>query len=304
MTNLVFSDNLSLMIGARMEDSTQEVTSSGEKTEIVSDEVLPALTATYKIGEDMQIRAGYGKTVSRPDFREFATIRYQDPENADSVMGNSDLTYTTIQNFDLRWEWYMSAVETFSVALFSKYFENPIETTLTASDTPVTTFKNAKEATLYGAEIDFRKNLEFLNPKLELFSLSGNLALIESEVKIREEDLSVLTTNNREMQGQSPYVINMQLSYDDVDDGTSLNLAYNRFGERIRRLGQQKQADHYEQPFDQVDFVAQKSLDEAWKLKFKIGNLLDDKVVWKQDGEVTREYKKGRSYSFGFDWKY
>jgi hypothetical protein len=312
MTNLIFTDNLSLMAGVRMEDSSQKVKIAGKTTEVPSDETLPALTATYKLNEDMQIRVGYGKTLSRPDFREFSEARYQDPETGDSVRGNEELTYTTIENYDVRWEWYISEMETVSVALFTKEFTDPIETVLDSSDKPIVTYINATEASLYGVEFDFRKNLEFIDEALDLYSLSGNIAIIESEVKLGEDLRTVdeegriqgLTTNNREMQGQSPYVINIQASYDNPDEGTSLNLAYNRFGKRIRRLGQQGLGDQYEQPFNQVDLIAIQEIDDNWKLKFKIKNILDEEVTWKQDGETTRKYKRGRSYSFGFDWKY
>jgi hypothetical protein len=304
MTNLVIRNDLSFMLGFRNEASTQKLSSAGKETTVDSDDMLPAFTGTYKLNEDMQLRFGYGKTLSRPDFREFSEARFTDPETGDSIMGNSELTYTTIDNYDLRFEWYLSELETISTAIFTKDFTNPIETVLTSSDTPVVTYQNASEASLWGVEVDFRKNLEFLSPVLDLYSISGNVAIIESEVKLSEKDKGNLTTNNREMQGQSPYILNIQASYDNPDDGTSLNLSYNRFGERIRRLGMQGVPDQYEQPFDQLDFVAMQTLDDNWKVKFKIKNILDDEVVWKQDDKITRKYKRGRSYSFGFDWKY
>ncbi|EJF06507.1 outer membrane receptor protein [Thiovulum sp. ES] len=304
MTNLFVRDDLSFMFGLRNEASTQELKAGGKTTKIESDDMLPALTGTYKFSEDMQLRFGYGKTLSRPDFREFSDARYTDPETGDSVMGNSELTYTTIDNYDLRFEWYLSELETISMAIFSKDFTNPIETVLDSSDNPIVTYRNATEASLWGVEVDFRKNLEFIHPSLDLYSISGNVAIINSEVKLSEKDKGNLTSNNREMQGQSPYVLNLQTSYDNPDLGTSLNLSYNRFGERIRRLGVGGVPDQYEQPFDQLDFVAIQTLNENWKLKFKLKNILDDEVVWKQDDEITRSYKRGRSWSFGFDWKY
>jgi len=312
-TDLMFSEAFSMNFGVRKEDSRQttqvEKLNVVEENELVSDENFPAINATYKFGEGMQLRAGYGKSISRPDFREFIPSSYYDDNLDVKVQGNADLTYSLIDSYDIRYEWYFSPTEMISFGAFYKEMENPIETVLDSSaEGVVFTFENAKSAELRGLELDFRKNFAFIDPRLENYFFAGNGALIDSEVELDPSSLDgqggILTTNNREMQGQSPYVVNVQLGYDNADNGRSVSVLYNRAGERIRSLGVSGQPDVYEQPFDQLDFVWIEEFSYGLSIKFRVKNILDEEVLWTQDDKPVNQYKIGRDYTFALNWKY
>jgi len=312
-TDITVSDSFSMNLGVRREESTQSTTvvkpNITEENELISNENFPAINATYHFTDSMQLRAGYGKSISRPDFREFIPSSYYDDALDMKVQGNADLTYALIDSYDIRYEWYFSPTEMISVGLFYKEFENPIETTLVSSaEGEVFTFENAKTADMTGLEIDFRKNFSFIDPSLENFFIGGNASWISSEVELDPSQLDgqggILTTNNREMQGQSPYIYNAQLGYDNADNGRSVSLLYNRSGARIRALGTSQQPDVYEQPIDQVDFVWIEELVYGLSMKFRVKNILDEEVLWTQDGKPVNQYKLGRDYTFALNWKY
>ncbi len=306
--------SLEVMVGARQENSTQGLTTYyldgdqvlSEYHELVTEDLLPALTLTYKPIKDLQLRAGYSNTLTRPDFREFSNNSYQDPVTGIKVFGNPGLEYTKITNYDLRAEYYFSATESISAALFHKAFDKPIETVGIEAGRPAWTFTNALSAVSTGVEIDFRKSLGFVADMIEDYELSGNIAIIESAVTVDPVSVSryQLTTDDRPMQGQSPYVINLQFGYNHPDNVRNATLLYNVFGPRIRSLGTNQAPDTYEDPFHQLDFVWNEQISKSFKMGFKVKNILDGDVVWQQEGYETMSYKKGREYSLSLQYSY
>src|SRR5690606_9934719 len=99
--------------------------------------------------ESWQFRAGYSKTVSRPDFTELSNARFLDPVLDFNVTGNPDLENSYIDNLDLRAEYYFDDQDSITVALFYKDIEKPIEQILkrgSGSLNDIRTFENSAEA--------------------------------------------------------------------------------------------------------------------------------------------------------------
>ena len=124
------------MFGARYEDSTQDVTTfelidptRRNTRELSEAALLPAMTITWLPGggESQQIRLGYSRTLNRPDLKELSAAPYIDPEERYTVVGNPDLMVASIDNIDLRWEYYFDNVSNIQLALFHKRFQDPIE---------------------------------------------------------------------------------------------------------------------------------------------------------------------------------
>ena len=91
--------------GARLEKSTQTVSTfelfNPDATPVDSvidtTDVLPALTLTQGLGaEGMQLRAGYGRTLNRPDFREMSPATFNDVTGGRLQRGNPDLDLSLI----------------------------------------------------------------------------------------------------------------------------------------------------------------------------------------------------------------
>ena len=136
-----------------------------------------------------------------------------------------------VDNFDLSYELFPAEGELLNVSLFYKRFNDPIEWVYTLNGGTDYTYSNvnAESADNYGIEIDVRKNLDFIG--LKNFSWSFNGSLIKSRVHFDDNSRQ----KNRPMQGQSPYLINTGIFYQN--NGWSAALLYNRIGKRIIGVG-------------------------------------------------------------------
>ncbi|MBN2340169.1 MAG: TonB-dependent receptor [Deltaproteobacteria bacterium] len=307
---LQLMEDVKLMAGARVEKSVQKVrtfelfTATPQTTEadLETLDVLPAGTASWEFIEGMIVRGGYGRTVSRPEFRELSEAPFNDVTGGRETVGNPDLKRATIDNFDVRWDWFFAPGELISFGGFFKRFEDPIEVSLIQTAQIGTSWRNARGAKNVGLEFDFKKSFNWISEALQDMYFATNASFIRSRVELDPEGIQ--TTNERPLQGQSPFVINAQVGYDDVDSGLSLVLLYNVFGRRISEVGAVGLPDTYEQPFHQMNFVAKKKFKKHYQLSFKIGNILNQAVEFKQGGHTTFYYKKGVSFSLGAGYSY
>ena len=312
---------LNIYAGVRFESNNMELVSnlrddeiSLKSTHYKNNDLFPSVNATYKFNEKHQLRFAYGKSVNRPEFREVSTSVYYDFDLASPVQGNPLLKPAYIQNLDLRYEFYPSAGEVVSVALFYKNFDNPIEWTYTVSGgTDLTySYANAKSANNFGIELDIRKNLDFIG--MRDFSWTFNGALIKSNVNFAKGRLE----EDRPMQGQSPYLINTGLFYTNPKINLNVGVLYNRIGKRIIGVGRSVGTtggddtnnipNSYEMPRNAIDISLSKKFGKHWELKASVRDLLAERVYFKQfvkvtkDGsasqceQVTKSYKPGRSF--------
>lgn len=318
----LWEDVLRLSLGAREERNTQAVrtfkltdpTVVDAEAAIDTKDLLPSASLTWFIDADSQLRAIYAETVSRPDFRELSTSPFIDPLIDTISIGNPDLVPAAIKNYDLRWEYYFSAVETASVALFGKEFVDPIERVQSPATGDVVTYFNVPDATLYGIEFDVYKSLDFVAgwgwveriglarvPWADLY-LGANYAKIESKVSLTRETAGIATTLERPLQGQSPYVANLQVGWYPEGGNDELSLLYNISGRRISEVGANNVPDVYEESAGQLDLVWARRFADDWKLKLRMRNLLDPRVRFTVGDEIRRELKKGREVSLSLEW--
>jgi outer membrane receptor protein involved in Fe transport len=271
-------------------------------------DVLPSINLTYALNDIVNIRSAYGRTIARPELREMAVSGYYDFLTDDYVFGNPDLVRTLIDNYDLRFEYFPNFTEMFAVNFFYKYFDKPIEVIGVNTSSKSRSWKNADNAKSYGVEFEVRKNLGFISNDLKFFSFVGNLSLIKSEV-----DLGKATTGQAELeqkralQGQADYVSNVGLYYDNYESGFTINLVYNKVGEKIVEVGVDESGDIISKPRDQIDFNLSKKLFDLFTLKFAVKDLLaqDEVTVQKtRFGDKTADsIKRGRIVSLGISYQ-
>ena len=302
---------------------TRDYEASPMDKDYKSHDLFPSVNVSYNVNDKNIVRFAYGKSVNRAEFREVSPSVFYDFDLAADVMGNTELDACYVQNFDLRYEWYPSASELVSVALFCKHFDSPIEWTYTVQGgTDLTySYKNAKVARNYGVEIEARKNLGFVG--IESLSVSANASLIKSKVEFeagsREKD--------RPMQGQSPYLVNVGLFYAPQDGKLSVGALYNVIGKRIIGVGRSvgttggddsANIPHsYEMPRNVVDLSARYKFTDKIELSLAVRDLLNTKVRFEQqtdalhpDGsttevdEVTKSYRPGVNINLGLNFKF
>jgi hypothetical protein len=313
-TESKFFDFLRLNLGFRHEKSEQEIlTYHGvDREEIQSgllmQDILPVASTTVFLPLNMQLRLAYSETVSRPDFKDLNPGSYYDDEKERSVNGNLDLKGTIIKNWDARLEWYFGKNENFSIGYFRKEFFNPIEEVAGKFDNDKklvfseSTYQlaNVGNAKADGFEIEARKNFTFISNRLEFLYFGANYSSITSEMDIFPNLTAQVTNQNRPLQGQSPYIFNVNLAFDDPDMGTTATLLLNVFGRRIDAVGTKPFGDVYEEPFEQLDFVFSQKFAQKNSIKLKLKNILNPIAQKTEDGRIKEIFRKGRSGSFSF----
>jgi TonB-dependent receptor len=272
--------------------------------ELITDEddYYPSFALTYKQpdfwAEEFQVRLGWSETVARPDLREISPTIYIDPLNDARVQGNPNLVSASLSNYDLRAEWFFASGDNFTLSLFYKDIEDPIETVEgggTDNDLALT-FINADSAQLYGFEVEALKSLGFLanalGPWTDSFFLAGNVTVSDSEITIGNQAVS-LTNNKRRMSQHSEYVANVQFGFDAPNREHSATLIYNFVGERIFYAGAGGAPDAIEQPFNSLDLVYTFFPTDLLSVKFRAQNLLDEKIEVERNNVVTLERDVG-----------
>jgi TonB-dependent receptor len=275
---------------------------------IVTDEedFYPSLSLTYMTNdfwaERFQLRFGWSQTVARPDLREISSAIYIDPLTEARVEGNPDLVPSDITNIDLRAEWFFDSGDNFTVSLFYKELDKPIETVGRpgTDDDIAITFINGESAEVYGIEVEWLKSLEFLSGALgswaNNFFVAGNVTLSDSKIDVGDQPLNV-TNLKRRMTQHSQYVANLQIGFDSPSRVHSASLIYNSFGKRVFFAGRDGGPDAYEQPFDSLDFVYSFFPTDRLTLKLRAQNLLDEKL------EVTRRNVVALEQDVGITFK-
>ncbi|MFZ1269445.1 MAG: TonB-dependent receptor, partial [Bacteroidales bacterium] len=278
-----FGTRTDLSVGVRIEKERQELSSYRQGTSIpvnvVRDTVnlFPSGNLAINLNSSSLIRLTYGLSVNRPEFREIAPFYFVDFEQNAGIYGNEQIKSAYIHNLDLRYELYPGNNETFNAGIFYKHFTNPIEVSIRGNNPTQFSFDNISSAYSFGLETEARKNLGFISDRLEKLTAVVNLSLIRSSVAF-----------DRPLQGQSPYIVNVGLFWQDVDRGLMASVLYNRIGKRIIAVGRpspnswESIPDIYEMPRNETDLAISKRIGKMLEIKAGIKDLFGEKVVFQQ----------------------
>jgi len=304
-------------------------------TEIANEQsdFLPAFTLTWNPIDDLQVRAGYSQSLTRPQFRELAPTQFVNTETDENFVGNPFLVNAELENFDIRAEYYFARDQFLTLGLFYKDIVSPVEeVSIFSADAVRTEFRNAPSAELFGFEIEYEQALpldrwlgwEFMESRD--FKIKTNYTWSDSEVGT--DGIVISNSNNfdptpvetpgagairegRRLQGQSEHLFNLQLIYSNEDAGFDANLLYNFASERIRTagaggVGGRFLPDILEQPPRSLDLVITKVFDSnsgEYEVSFSAENIFGEGYEAYQDDGITRvfvdTYDQGAILQFG-----
>ena len=289
---------------------------------------FPSINMTYNFTDKALLRAAYGMTINRPEFREIAPYAFYDFEMAATIVGNDTLNDALIHNFDLRFEYYPSANETFTIGGFYKKFITPIESIIIPAGSDLNySFANAASAYSVGVEIEIKKSFASLKDSRSLrflkdFSIVLNGAYIQSRVYFDAQQ-ALSNKSKRPMQGQSPYIINCGLQYQNDKIGLQVNALYNVIGKRIVFVGDINTPDVYEMPHNLLDITFSQKIWKFISIKGGVQDILNQEIKMMQfitytkdtDGDGvndqtvnasqnTMSYKRGPYYTLGLTLKF
>lgn len=316
MTELpIVKDRFRIIAGARGEYSYIKVNvfdvAKGRNVNVIKNDLdpMPAISLVYSPRSDMNVRFGWSRTVSRPDFRELSPAIYPEGRGLRGRTGNVNLVETHIESFDLRWEWFFSPSELVSFGPFYKDLDQPIEQTLLRNGgNLLDSFANSESAWLVGFEFELRKNFGFASPWLQNLFWQTNVTYAHSNVDAGDaEEFEATISTDRELQGQAPFIVNTSLEYAHPDYGT-LRLLYNTAGDTLDRFsGVEGVPDIFQSRRDELDFVYLVTVapfGAPINLKLAAENVLNDNYEYTQGNGITRDYKTGVKFSLGLSYNY
>lgn len=340
-----FNSHLKTILGMRMEKYIQRHTGRDQRysngdlingKNLVNQKVLdatdffPSVNFIYSVNEDQNLRLSYSRTIARPSFKELSFAQILDPITNRIFNGtlftyadwDGQLTETRIDNIDLRWEWYQKKGQLISLSAFYKSFDNPIELVRIPEQQTSTEFqpRNVGDGMLIGGEIELRKNLHFISPKLSSLSISGNFTYVKSKIdmtrveynarKVYEKEGQVIA-DTREMAGQSPYVLNAGVVYSNDSLAFDAGLYYNVKGKTLYIVGSGLFPDIYYEPFHSLNFSVSKKFGEEERLvlDIRVSNILNDKMEtyyhsFEAEKQLFSSINPGTAFSFGLSYKF
>lgn len=304
--------------GVRAEHNTQQLNSAtfgGRRVNVDNPilSILPSINVSHQVKERSQVRLAWATTVNRPEFRELAPFAFYDFSFNNVLSGNDSLKIATIQNIDARYEFYPSAAEVVSFGVFFKQFTNPIEMFFLpgagSGGTRNFSFGNAQSATSVGAELEVKRQLSglFTSGYLSRVGFMFNAAYIVTEVDLGDV---AGQAQRRPLMGQSPYIVNAGLYYQDTERKLQYNILYNVIGPRLFAVGTFGTPDIYEMPRNVVDLTLTKGLGKRFDVKLSAQDILNQRTLLIQDSnesggiddrdEEIMSFRRGSYFSIGF----
>ncbi|MBN2757098.1 MAG: TonB-dependent receptor [Bacteroidales bacterium] len=314
MTEFNLSEKLKVQTGVRYEYDYTFIENLVDtyhpkyvKAEKVYDtDFLPSININYSVLTNMNLRFAYSRTLARPAFREIAPYAYFDFKEGWRVVGNPYLERSMIDNIDLRWERIIDNGQIISISIFSKYFTKPIELVDDPrANNPELHYVNAENSFLYGVELELRKSLDFIS--LKDFMFGSNFTILKSQVKYVDDYGSTAElVVNRPMYGQSPWVVNMFLNYNNENIGLNSNLGFNVDGPKLSVVTKGETPDVYQQPVAALNYNIAKEFGKHFIIKLSVDNILnsENKKTYTYDDKeyVFQSFSLGRTYSFSIKY--
>jgi outer membrane receptor protein involved in Fe transport len=327
---------LKTVIGVRAEKFIQRYTGSDALGENVLDneevlnglDLFPSANLIYALTETQNLRFSYSRTIARPSFKELSYAQIIDPITERIFNGglnkypdwDGNLRETNINNFDLRWELFMPGGQLLSVSGFYKTFLRPIELVRipTAQTTNEFQPRNVGDGSIIGVELEARKSLAFIFPNFQNFFVSGNLTVVKSAIEMTDLEFNSrkgyqksgeTIDRTRDMAGQAPYIINVGLSYEDVDRGWDGGIFYNVSGPTLTVVGGGLYPDVYAEPFHSLNFNLNKEFGKNRRtaVTISVSNILGDVresvfTGYKADDQYYTRLDPGTSFSVGLKY--
>lgn len=316
------SEKLKSILGFRFEN--YQVLYTGENSQlgqiydnqkiINKSNLFPSLNFIYSLKENQNLRFAYSLTTARPSFKEASIAEIYDPLSNLFFIGNINIRPTYIDNFDIRYEAFGEKAQLFAFSAFYKNLTDPIEIGFVAASTSNYTPLNLENATVFGVELELRRNINSLFPSVRNLVFNFNGSYIISDEKYSEDELKLRTLGLREgqtigtsrpLQGQSPYLINTGLDYNNQEKNIQVGLYFNVQGKTLEVVGDGFYPDVYTMPFNSLNFNLIKQFKGNRSLTFKITNLLNDERESRFEGfNNESQYFKlrniGRQFSLGY----
>lgn len=293
--------------------------------------VLPSLNLVYELDDDLLLRFGASKNLTRPALNAIsvsanvAQMTGSPGEVGKITVGNPDLKPFESVNFDLALEQYFEGVGSLSAAVFKKDIDNFIVTEVTTvkySDTglpanllpngatmdslfDVTSPQNSDSSTIKGAELAFQRDLDFLPAPFNQMGVIANYTWVDGTTLYR----NVQGTGQNQVKsfpGLSKQSYNMTLYYEAEQYGARISAAHRNDYISVVEGGLRDEDERGFHATTFVDFSAFYQLTENLKLTIEAINLTNQREEQYSDSNdrLYNTTTSGRTYTAGFSYKF
>ncbi|WP_347839009.1 TonB-dependent receptor [uncultured Draconibacterium sp.] len=255
--------------------------------------VLPSLLLKYQLGRNTNIKASVTNTLARPKYIDLVPRVEVNNEDVEIEIGNPDLTPTTSINFDLMAEHYFQSIGLVSGGIFYKdisdFIVNGIQSDydyLGQTWDKFTQPINAGDATLFGVEVAFQRQLDFLPGFLRQFGVYTNYTYTKSTVsnfQIEDRNEDDLT-----LPGTPENTLNASLYYEGKK--LSARLSYNYAGDFVEEYSDKAFEDVYYDQVSYLDFNANYHFNKNFMVFAELNNILNTPLRYYQ-GESQYTYQ-------------
>ena len=282
--------------------------------------IYPSANLILSLNENSNLRSSFSKTTARPSFKEASRAQIYDAISDRLFIGNLDLKPSYIDNLDMRYEIFGDKGDIIAFSGFYKTFKDPIELTFFASAPNQLTARNLGAAKVYGAEFEIRKPLNIISDDVRKWRFSLNASLIKSSLEMFEDEYNnrlnaardgESISRTRDLQGQSPFLINSNIEFLNEETGFQYGLFYNVQGRTLEVVGTGIVPDVYTVPFHSLNFNLKKFLDDDGKssISIKAKNILNSKKesVYESfniSDEIWTSRMQGTEISIGYSLKF
>lgn len=290
MANQKLSEKFSVLLGLRIESTN--ITATGNQIEdeenVIGEitressysNILPGVHFKYDVSNQTVLRFAWTNTLARPNYVDLVPSLDVVTADEEIFAGNPDLEATTSMNFDVMAEHYFQSVGLISGGLFYKDIENFIYTfqgeatddSLGAGTTGFEIFQplNGDGASVFGVELAFQRQLDFLPGFARNFSLYLNYTYLSSSADgIRNEDGDERT--DLDLPNTAPNMFNGSLAY--ADKRFSARISANFSDSYIDEIGGNAFEDRYYDTQLFIDFNASFQINKNLSIYTTVNNL-------------------------------
>ncbi len=273
--------------------------------------VLPGLHFKYDITKNTIIRFAWTNTLARPNYIDLIPREEIVNEDSEVIVGNPELEPTTAMNFDLMAEHYFENVGIVSGGLFYKDISDFIYTFISqaaddsfgAGTAGYDVFQplNGDKAAIFGAEIAFQRQLDFLPGFARNFNLYLNYTYLNSNADgIRNEDGDERT--DIDLPNTAPNIFNGSLGYSD--NKFTARLSANFSDSYIDEIGGSDFEDRYYDTQFFLDFNATFAINSNLRIYVDLNNITNQPLRYFQGiKERTQQIEfYGQRLTFGLKY--
>ncbi|WP_394190116.1 TonB-dependent receptor [Pseudoalteromonas atlantica] len=257
-------------------------------------DILPSLNLAIDLNDDMLLRIGAARVMTRPDYAAMTNATTYNTETRVGTGGNSNIDPYRATQFDVGYEWYFADAGIFSAALFYKDLQSTLGNTTQTEvfngiEIEISRPVNGPSGTLKGLELGFQTEIT------QGFGVAANYTFVDGESKDTQG-------NDVLIPGISDHTYNISTYYESETFGGRISYNY-RTGYDTGRAW-----PGYQDAYGQVDATFNYNVTENITAVFEATNLTDEHTFSYQEKGVkqalTGVYADGRRFSAGIRFNF